>query len=138
MQTLSQTTLTTNQRVKALVSNKDTVIVFSLVDAKSILTDVLQKQISDSLLSECEYKDSLKDVSIALQYTLIQDLNKKSANQELKINNLSMIIDNKDKEVAILNGTISKQKGEIKKQKFYKMLGFTAAVVLPILAIIFL
>ena len=42
----------------------------------------------------------------------------------------------KDKEITDLNDTIKKQKKEILKQKILKLIGFTAAVVLPITTII--
>ncbi len=96
------------------------------------------KQEVDTLLAEYERMDSLKSVKIDLQDTIIVYLKAKMFKQEMIEKNLEIIIENKNKEVALLNGTISKQKSEIKKQKFYKIIGFAAAVALPILAIIFL
>jgi len=82
--------------------------------------------------------DSLKSIRLDLQDTIIVYLKQKTLRQEMIDKNLNIIIENKDKEVVILNATISKQKTEIKKQKFYKIIGFTAAIALPILVIIFL
>jgi hypothetical protein len=137
-QTLSQTTSIKEPRVKTLVNANDTFIVFKLNDAKDLLTDVLIKVKNDTLISEYEHIDSLKSVKIGLQDTIIEYLKLKIVQQEKIERNLNAVIENKDLEVAILNGTIEKQKTEIKKQKFYKLIGFTAAIALPILVIIFL
>jgi IMP cyclohydrolase len=137
-QTLSQTTSIKEPRVKTLVNANDTFIVFKLNDAKVLLTDVLIKAENDTLITEYEHIDSLKSVKIKLQDTIIEYLKLKIVQQEKIERNLNAVIENKDLEVAILNGTIEKQKTEIKKQKFYKLIGFTAAIALPILAIIFL
>ena len=137
-QTLSQTTLIKEPRVKTLVNANDTFIVFKLNDAKDLLTDVLIKVKNDTLISEYEHIDSLKSIKIELQDTIIEYLKLKIVQQEKIERNLNAVIENKDLEVAILNGTIEKQKTEIKKQKFYKLIGFTAAIALPILVIIFL
>ena len=137
-QTLSQTTSIREPRVQTLVNNQDTFIVFKLNDAKILLTDVLMKQEVDTLLAEYEHIDSLKTIRIDLQDTIIVYLKAKMVKQEMIEKNLNVIVENKDEEITILNGTISKQKSEIKKQKFYKIIGFTAAIALPILAIIFL
>lgn len=137
-QTLSQTISIKEPRVKTLVNNQDTLIVFKLNDAKILLTDVLMKQAVDTLLAEYEHIDSLKSVRLDLQDTIIVYLKTKILKQEMIEKNLNVIIENKDKEITILNGTIAKQKAEIKKQKFYKIIGFTAAIALPILVIIFL
>jgi hypothetical protein len=137
-QTLSQTTSIKEPRVKTLVNANDTFIVFKLNDAKVLLTDVLIKAENDTLITEYEHIDSLKSVKIELQDTIIEYLKLKIVQQEKIERNLNTVIENKDLEVAILNGTIEKQKTEIKKQKFYKLIGFTAAIALPILVIIFL
>jgi hypothetical protein len=137
-QTLSQTTSIKEPRVKTLVNANDTFIVFKLNDAKILLTDVLIKVKNDTLISEYEHIDSLKSIKIGLQDTIIEYLKLKIVQQEKIERNLNAVIENKDLEVAILNGTIEKQKTEIKKQKFYKLIGFTAAIALPILVIIFL
>lgn len=96
------------------------------------------KQEVDTLLGEYEHMDSLKSIRLNLQDSIIVYLKRKVTKQEAIEKNLNVIIENKDEEINILNGTISKQKSEIKKEKFYKIIGFTAAIALPILAIIFL
>ena len=134
LQVHSQNTLT---RVQALVnSNGDTLIQLSLSDAKIILTDVLSKSYSDSLISIYSIRDSIHNNIIILQKEEISLINEKFNNQKTITENLNQILTNKDKEIELLNDTIKKQKKEIRKQKFLKVLGFTAAVVLPITTMI--
>lgn len=135
LQIHSQTILT--RRVNTLVNSKgDTLIQMSLADAKIILADVLQKQIADSIISAYEKTDSLQVVRINLKDAEIAALNEKYKNSEEMVKNLNEILVNKDKEVALLNEIIKKQKREIFKQKVQKIIGYSAAVVLPILVIL--
>ena len=62
----------------------------------------------------------------------------KNKNQTIINDGNLAIIANKDSEISLLNNTIKKQSKEIKKQKFLKIIGFTAAVVLPIVILIVL
>lgn len=135
LQIHSQTILT--RRVNTLVNSKgDTLIQMSLADAKIILADVLQKQIADSIIAEYEVKDSLQNVTITLQKQEIEAMRIKCDNTEEMVRNLNQILNNKDKEVKLLNEIIKKQKREIFKQKVQKIIGYSAAVVLPILVIL--
>lgn len=128
---------TISPRVQAIVDSKgDTLIQMSLADAKIVLTDVLSKQYADSLIAVYEQRDSVQNNSIVLQREEIVLLNEKLDNQNSIIDNLNQVLENKDKEIALLNETIKKQKKEIRKQKFLKVVGFTAAVVLPITTLI--
>ena len=132
----SQPTLT-NQRVQTLVnSNGDTLIQMNLVDAKIILNDLLDKEIADSLIDVYVKRDSVFKSTISFQVTEIKLLQQKSQNQELQAFNLTRIVDNKDQEISLLNETIKKQKKEIVKQKVLKVIGFAAAVILPITTVI--
>ena len=119
-----------------VVVKNDTLIQFKLEDARFILTNVLEKEILDSLVKEYQISDSLKDVRINLQDSVIKDLTLKSSIQNDVIIYTNEIILNKNKEIAILNNVIKQQKKEIRKQKVLKIIGFTAAVVLPILVLI--
>lgn len=136
LQSLSQNISIKDNRVKAIISQGDTLIQFKLSDAKLILIDVLEKEKLDSLVCYYEVNDSLKDITVALQYSMIRDLQSKSELQLKVEENLNVIIVNKDKEIALLNDTIKKQQKEIRKQKNLKKLGLTAAVVLPIIVLI--
>lgn len=137
LQTLSQNISIKNNRVTAIVSGSDTLIQFKLSDAKIILVDVLEKEKYYSMLKYCEINDSLKDINIGLQYSMITDLQTKSLLQIKVVDNLNIIITNKDKEISLLNETIKKQKKEIRKQKVLKIMGFTAAIVAPIIVLIY-
>ena len=110
----------------------------NLADARVILTDLLQKRVLDSLLLTYKKNDSLKDVSISIQYEKIKDLIEKNNNEIFINNNNQVIINNKDSEIVLLNKTIKEQKSEILKQKVLKIIGFTTSVVLPIVVLILL
>lgn len=63
-------------------------------------------------------------------------MGKEKLNLEQMNENLNEVIINKDKEIAFKDETIKEQKKEIRKQKFLKIIGFSAAVALPILTLI--
>ncbi len=108
----------------------------SLADAKIILNDILDKPFADSILNVYIMRDSLNTSSIILQKEEIKTLKEKGVNLEMIKTNNEKIILNKDKEISDLNDVIKKQKREIFKQKVLKIIGFTAAVALPITTII--
>lgn len=124
------------QRVNVVIQNKDTLIQFKLADARIILGDVLEKQRLDTLVEYLEVNDSLKDITLGNAFSVIRDLNAKDSNNIQIIDNMTVITGNKDKEIALKDGIIKEQKKEIRKQKFLKIMGFTAAVVLPIATIL--
>lgn len=129
----SQTILKKEPRIKTFVDSKgDTLIQMRLSDAKLILNDVLEKQVLDSIIAVHDKMDSINSVTIILQLSKIKLLQDKNSNQTIQIKNLEQILANKDKEVAILTEIQHKQKKEIRKQKILKIIGFSAAVVLPI------
>lgn len=129
----SQTTSIKEPRVQTIVNVKgDTLIQMHLSDAKIILADVLDREVLDSIIDVYKQRDSINDSTIQLQVKEIRLLNEKSLNQVAQNDNLNKIIELKNAEIAELNKTINIQKKEIKKQKFYKVLTFIAAVVLPI------
>ena len=128
----SQITLKKGQ-VKAFVNETgDTLIAMRLDDARTILTDVLNYQIADSLVKEYEAKDNEKSKIIILQKQAIIKLTEKSENQELQIANLEEIIKNKDTEIGYKDDIIKQQKKEIRKQKVLKIVGFSSAIILPV------
>lgn len=124
-------------RVQTLINAKgDTVIQMSLADAKIILVTVFDKQYADSLISVYETRDSLNSSTITLLKKDLDLYRTKNNNLEQVLLNDTQILVNKDTEIDLLNKTIKLQKKEIRKQKVLKILGFTAAVVLPITAIL--
>lgn len=125
------------QRVQTVVNQQgDTLIQMSLADAKFILSDLLDKQVVDSLLTTYQVSDSLQNITISLQLEKIRLLAEKNKNLVSINDNNQLIINNKDAEILLLNDTIKKQKREILKQKILKVIGFSAAIVLPITVLI--
>lgn len=127
---------TSNKDVQKLVNNTDTVIQISIEDSR----DIILQDLLDYKLVEPAYRRSIilnKTYSIILkdQMEVIDKLKTKNFNNESKIHNLELVIEGD----SIINSnnqeTIKKQKKEIRKQKFLKVVGLTAAVALPILVL---
>jgi hypothetical protein len=134
---ISQTTL--NGTIESVVNKDgDTLVIMSLSDAKLILSDLLEYEITDSLLNVYVERDSLNSEKIILKDSIIEKLNLQNKNKDEIIKNLNDIVINKIKEIEYKNLTIEDQKKEIKKQRNLKRLGFVGSVVLPILTLILL
>tara|TARA_R110000782_G_scaffold114483_2_gene204577 strand:+ start:396 stop:734 length:339 start_codon:yes stop_codon:yes gene_type:complete len=108
----------------------------NLEDAKIVLSDLLEYEIVDSLLTVYKDKDTLNTNTIALQKDIIIKLTQKSLNTQNIIDNFEYILQNKDIELQVKNLIIDNQKKEIKKEKRLKILGFIGSIVLPILTLI--
>lgn len=125
--------------VKSIVNEKgDTLIIMSLEDAKFILTDLLEYEITDSLLTEYVERDSLNNEKIILKDKIISKLEEQNLNKDQIIDNLNSLIKNKDTEISLKDEIINDQEREIKKQKRLKKLGFIGSIALPILTLIIL
>ncbi len=123
--------------VKEIINNNgDTLILMNLEDAKIILSDLLEYEIVDSLLTVYKEKDTLNTNTITLQKDVIVKLTQKSENQQSIIDNFEQILANKDIEIDIKNQVIEKQKKEIRKQKVLKVVGFMGSIILPIITLI--
>ena len=134
---ISQTTL--SGTIESVVNKDgDTLVIMSLSDAKLILSDLLEYEITDSLLNVYVERDSLNSEKIILKDSIIEKLNLQNKNKDEIIKNLNDIVINKIKEIEYKNLTIEDQKKEIKKQRNLKRLGFVGSVVLPILTLILL
>lgn len=134
---ISQTTL--NGTIESVVNKDgDTLVIMSLSDAKLILSDLLEYEITDSLLNVYVERDSLNSEKIILKDNIIEKLNLQNKNKDEIIKNLNTIIINKIKEIEYKDLTIEDQKKEIKKQRNLKRLGLVGSVVLPILILILL
>lgn len=134
----SQITLKKGQ-VKTYVSdNGDTLIAMRLDDAKIILTDVLNYQLCDSIIKEYEGKDKESQKVITLQKSAIVKLTNELSNSEARVANLEGVLKNKDEEIAFKDDVIKKQKREIFKQKTLKILGFSGAIILPVVTALLL
>jgi len=132
-----QTTL--NGNIESLINDKgDTLIVMPLEEAKMLLTDLLECEVSDSLLNIYVERDSLNKEKIILKDNIIEKLKLQNQNSENIIKNLEDIDGNKDEEISLKDKTIKEQKKEIKKQINLKRLGFIGSIVLPIVTLIIL
>ena len=132
-----QTTL--NGNIESLVNDKgDTLIVMYLDDAKMLLTDLLECEVTDSLLNIYVERDSLNKEKIILKDNIIEKLKLQNQNSENIIKNLEEIVGNKDEEISLKDKTIKEQKKEIKKQRNLKRLGFIGSILLPIVTLIIL
>ena len=134
---ISQTT--SNGTIESVVNKDgDTLVIMSLSDVKLILSDLLEYEITDSLLNVYVERDSLNSEKIILKDSIIEKLNLQNKNKDEIIKNLNDIVINKIKEIEYKDLTIEDQKKEIKKQRNLKRLGFVGSVVLPILTLILL
>ncbi len=123
--------------IKSVVNQKgDTLVMMHLSDAKKILTDLLEYEITDSLLNVYIERDSLNSEKIILKDKLIEKLNLQNQNYTTIVSNLEEVIKNKELVIVFKDKTIKEQEREIKKQRRLKNLGFVGCVVLPILTLI--
>jgi hypothetical protein len=134
----SQSTLTTKQsRVNIFVTSAgDTMITMSYEDARILLEDVLKYQYADSLLSVYKEQDSLNTRVITLQKDVIVKMTEEKMNLEQIVENLERVIANKNTELALKDDIIKQQKKSIRKQKIQKVIGFSAAIILPIIVLL--
>lgn len=132
-----QTTL--NGNIESLVNDKgDTLIVMPLEEAKMLLIDLLECEVTDSLLNIYVERDSLNKEKIILKDNIIQKLKIQNQNSENIIKNIEEIVGNKDEEISLKDKTIKEQKKEIKKQRNLKRLGIIGSILLPIVILIIL
>ena len=125
--------------IKTTVNDKgDTLVIMNLEDAKFILSDLLQYEVTDSLLNIYVERDSLNSEKITLKDEIIEKLNLQNLNCDIIVNNLEKIISNKDITITLKDDTIKQQKKEIRKQKFFKFLGLAGSVILPIVTLLVL
>ena len=135
----SQNILKQEPRVTTTINSKgDTLIQFKLSDARLVLNDLLEKRISDSLVFHYEKLDKSRLFSYKLMESKLMVTESKLNNSELMVTNMEKVVVNKDDEINLLNTTIKQQTKEIFKQKTLKIFGFSAAVILPITAILLL
>lgn len=125
-----------NRVTTTIDSNGDTLVTMSYEDARILLRDVLYYEYTDSLLTEYKKRDSLNSDIITMEKSVISKLTQENINLEQIISNLEQVIINKDIEISLKDEIIKKQKKEIRKQKILKVIGFSGAVILPIVTLI--
>jgi hypothetical protein len=140
LQAKSQSTLTeeTNRVFTYVNEFGDTMVSMSIVDAKTLLEDVLHYEYADSLLNVYIDKDSLNNKRFEIQKTTILKLTQLNTNQSEIIDNLEKVVKNKDSENNLKDDIIKQQDKEIKKQKILKKFGFGGSIILPIIVLILL
>lgn len=132
----SQITLKKGEIKTYLNQDGDTILVMNIDDAKLILTDILNYKIADSIITVYSLKSDEQSKVIELQKQVISKLIEKSENKDEQLRLLESIIKNKDVEIGLLNDVIKQQKSEIRRQKFMKFAGISAAVILPIIILL--
>tara|TARA_B100001778_G_C18581290_1_gene627558 strand:- start:477 stop:815 length:339 start_codon:yes stop_codon:yes gene_type:complete len=105
----------------------------NLDDAKLILSDLLEYEVVDSLLTVYKEKDSLNTETIILHKDVIVKLTQKNENYEEQLSNFNTLLKNKSEELRLNEDIIKQQKKEIRKQKFLKFLGVGGSILLPII-----
>lgn len=136
--TVSQNISNKEIRVRQIINNGDTLIQFKLSDAKSVLSDLLDKSIVDSLLSVYTLRDSLNTNIITLNTKEIADLKLKCSNKDIQIANLMKVYENDSTKFALKDDIIKQQKKEIRRQKTYKVIALIGDVALPLFVILLL
>ena len=135
-QSHSQNTSTDDNRVRVTISpNGDTLVTMAYEDARILLNDVLRYEYTDSLLAVYVERDSLNTQTITFQKMILSNLSMANSNLETMLSNLEQVIENKDSEVDLMNSIIKEQRKEIRKQKVLKVIGFSSAIVLPIITL---
>jgi hypothetical protein len=135
-QSHSQNTSTDDNRVRVTISpNGDTLVTMAYEDARILLNDVLKYEYTDSLLAAYVERDSLNMQTITFQKMILSNLSMANSNLETMLSNLEQVIENKDSEVDLMNSIIKEQRKEIRKQKVLKVIGFSSAIVLPIITL---
>jgi len=123
--------------IKTTVSDSgDTLVIMNLEDAKFILSDLLEYEVTDSLLNIYIERDSLNKEVVLLKDSIIEKINQQNDNCDEIVVNLKNMITNNKKVIELKEDTINQQKKEIKKQKFFKFLGFAGSIILPIVTLL--
>ena len=107
-----------------------------LEDARMVLSDLLEYEVVDSLLTVYKNKDSLNNNILSMQKDIIVKLTQKTNNLQSIVDNFEQILANKNTEIELKDKTIKTQGKEIKKQKRLKIMGFIGTIVLPIITLI--
>jgi len=88
--TISQTI--SKGEIKTTVNDEgDTLVIMNLEDAKFILSDLLQYEVTDSLLNVYIERDSLNTEKIILKDEIIEKLNLQNSNCDEMVSNLEKI-----------------------------------------------
>ena len=88
--------------IKTTVSDSgDTLVIMNLEDAKFILSDLLEYEVTDSLLNIYIERDSLNKEVVLLKDSIIEKINQQNDNCDEIVINLKNIISNNKKVITI-------------------------------------
>ena len=133
--TVSQTI--SKGEVREIINTRgDTLILMHLEDARMVLSDLLEYEVVDSLLTVYKNKDSLDSNILSMHKDVIVKLTQKTNNLQSIVDNFEQILSNKNTEIEFKDKIIKAQEKEIKKQKRLKVVGFIGSVIIPIFILI--
>ena len=133
--TVSQTI--SKGEVREIINTRgDTLILMHLEDARMVLSDLLEYEVVDSLLTVYKNKDSLDSNILSMHKDVIVKLTQKTNNLQSIVDNFEQILSNKNAEIEFKDKIIKAQEKEIKKQKRLKIVGFIGSVIIPIFILI--
>lgn len=132
-----------NSPISYSIVGNDTLATMSISSARILLKNVLGGQISDSLVSKYEIKDSVSQSMINAQKTTIIALDSKNSNldsvivnQSQVIGNLNLLNDHKDQVNDDLLKVQKKLRKEVRRQVILKKIALIGCVVLPVLVLL--
>lgn len=105
----------------------DTLIMFNVNDARTVLLDLLDKETVDSLLKVYEKSDSLYSNALYIASEDIKKLQLGSKAKDEQLANLNAILENKDTKIDDDKDIIAKKDKIIKHQKVVKWVGWGVA-----------
>jgi len=119
-----------------MISGKDTLICFTLEQAKQIATEIAVAQ--DDARLVILYKEKIVTMEQLVETVKAERDNCEERASELQkeVNDYKEVVKNKDTENGIKDETIKDQKRKIIKQKVQIIIGYTLAAVLPIIVLI--
>lgn len=124
MISLSITSQTTYPKV--IKYNKDTVVAFTVLQAKSIAEDLENGKMYEALNVEFTKKDSLNS-------KIINNLDNQVLNYKAEVKNFNLIDSSRVKQIDNLNCITAIQKKQIKTERRQKNLTITASILIMIL-----
>lgn len=134
--TFSQTTSTQSKYPIKMINGKDTLICFTLEQAKTIATEIAIGKDDASLV--ILYKEkivTLEELKINLT-DQVNNCEEQVTTLKSEVNDYKQIQTNKNTEIDIKDNTIKEQKRKIIKQKVQIIIGYTLAAVLPIITLV--
>ena len=129
--------LSKNQRIKVIVTEKgDTALQMNISDARIVLELLLEKEVNDKLLVKYIERDSLNQNLVTISNQKIMELQNSNDILNVIIDNLNKKSSNDEAMIKELRNEIRKKEKEIKKQRVLKTLGFIGCVILPVLTLL--